>query len=129
MVAAVSARPRGVSLFAVDGSGTVQTTYRDLNVSTQFKPWSPLSGASFPIGTSITAVSASTGGVSLFAVDGTGTVKTIYYDPDLTRNPLGQWSPWIAFSGLKFHRLDRKTCSVPCRLHPHRKDSQRRVWD
>ena len=59
--------------------------------------WMALPGASFSIGSEISAVSPRPGDVSLFGVDETGTIKSMYYDSSF-RNVKKEWSSWFELS-------------------------------
>jgi hypothetical protein len=97
-VTAVSTAPGEVSLFAVDGSGVVQSAYYDPNVSNTWASWFVLPGPTFATGTPVTAVSPIPGGVSLFGVDTNGVLQSTYFDPRISNT----WAPRPVLSDPTF---------------------------
>lgn len=95
-VTAISAIEGGVSLFSVGMDGSVWSTYYDPRVANpKWENWFSL-GGKVREKTSVSAVSATEGGVSLFVVGTEGGVYSAYYDPRIA-NP--KWSEWFGLGG------------------------------
>lgn len=91
-VSAVSATKGGVSLFVVGTDGGVYSAYYDPRVANpKWSEWFPL-GGKIAEGTTISAVSAVEGGVSLFSIGLDYGVYSAYFDPRIA-NP--KWSNWF----------------------------------
>jgi hypothetical protein len=86
----VKGKVGAVSLFVVDGAGTVQTLAFDGG----WGKWYALNGVTFPARAALSVVSPRNGGVSVFGVDGNGLVQTVSYD--------GGWGSWYPLSGATF---------------------------
>ncbi len=98
VVSALSTRPGGTSLFAVDKDGQVLSSYfPDSTKGGQWSDWFPLGPKTFPVGSVVTALSTRPGGTSLFVVAEDGQVWSKYFDPaNLGPRESGGWSPWFA---------------------------------
>ena len=95
-VSAVSSIPSGVTIFTLDTTRIVHSTFFDPQ-AVKWAPWFPLPGPSFAIGTTLAAVSTVPNGVIIFGVDSTGMVQSTFFDPKA-----GKWSQWFPLPGPSF---------------------------
>ena len=93
VVLAVSSVPGGLSLFVLDGNGTVWSSYFDPRFpNANWVSWFPIHPDQGILALS-GLVSSAPGGISLFALDQSGSVVSTYFDPRAA-NP--SWVPWFS---------------------------------
>jgi hypothetical protein len=109
-ITAVSTKPGGASLFVHGFDGQVWSSYRDpsnLGPASQrgWQGWFPLGPNTFPTPSTISAVSTTEGGVSLFTLGYDGKVWSRFYDPrNLGPADQGGWQGWFALGDNTFPR-------------------------
>jgi hypothetical protein len=101
-IAAVSPRPRAVSLFVLGFDGQIWSSFFDPDhVGSPerggWQPWFPIGPNVFPGRSRISAISTVRGGISLFVTGFDGRVWTSFFDPDhpgpAERGGWVQWGP------------------------------------
>jgi len=99
-IATLSAKPGETALYVIGFDGKVWSKFfPDPSRPGSWSPWFPQGENTFPLGATVTALSAKPGETALFVVGLDGKVWTRFF-PDVAKS--GQWSPWFALGDNVF---------------------------
>jgi uncharacterized protein len=97
-ISAISTEPGATSLFAVGPDGRVRSNYWPAGDPPAWSGWFVLGDNTFPLCSTVTAISTRSSGTSLYVLGTDGKVWTNYF-PD--REKPGEWTGWYALAPEK----------------------------